>query len=77
MAYSIDPTVRGDPHMREDVIRIARVQAEHASASALIQQAYGAEAAQMITDYIAAQRHIPAQEQVLLESLRARIEPQP
>lgn len=43
-AYTLDASVRGDPSMRRDLIRIARDEAQHGKAGALIRDAWGREA---------------------------------
>ncbi len=55
-AYAADPTVRGDPWMREDLLRIAREEAQHDKAGALIRDAWGADFIGDIDAYLATAR---------------------
>ena len=67
-AYTADPSVRGDPHMRNGMLRIAREEPQFVAASALIREAWGPGFADAITAYL---RHeqMPAAEQARLVEL--------
>ncbi len=65
-AYGGDTSVRGDPWMRQDLLRIAREEAHHDKAGALIRDAWGAEFVGDIDAFLASGRPSEAERTRLL-----------
>ena len=70
VAYEADPSVRGDPTMQRSVLRIARIEAQNAGATALIDEAWGAAFVGTIAAYMGEVEMPDAERQRLVDLQR-------